>query len=141
MSPTSIILKSSISGMCCKIGMARTRNRSLFCIIIAAGLLIFKNDGNGRASRMPIKYPGFENRQIIFFPGSGSFLQSPFSPFYIYEKIFYNQGKTRRTAINGKSNAFAMRFAKYMYPEYASKTVHAILFYTLTNAPNCLKWL
>jgi hypothetical protein len=106
-----------------KVCMSGSWNGPLLLIISAAGILVLKKDGNGRTGGMPVKQSAFENRNIVFFTGGGSFLYTTFSAFNVFQEIFYGKGQSCRATIDSESNGFAMRFAEDVYAEYASETV------------------
>ena len=89
MTTTPEIFKSSIFGMSRKIGVTGTGNGSLFFVIATAGILVFKQDGNGSTGGMTIEETAFENRDIIFFTRRGSFLHASLATFDIFHEIGY----------------------------------------------------
>jgi len=74
-----------------KISMTRSRYGTLFFIIAAAGILVFKQQGNGCAGGPAIEYTAFEKRDIIFLARRGAFLCTTFSSFDIFQEVFYRQ--------------------------------------------------
>jgi hypothetical protein len=129
MPPSPEILKTAIFGMGRKIGVPGAGYFPLFLIIAATGILILEQDGNGCTGGMTVEDPASENGQVIFFAGRGSFLNTSFAAFNIFQEIGYVQGQASRTAIQYQPYRFAMRFAKNMYAEYATETVHGLLVY------------
>src|ERR1700759_3287328 len=104
MPATAVILKTTKFGVSHKISVTGPRNRSLLFIITAPSILILKKNRDWRASGYTVKNSAFEYGEIIFFSRCCSFLQTAFSSFHVFQKIFYRQRQSCGTSVNNNTN-------------------------------------
>ncbi len=124
MSAATVIFIATKFLMCYPISMTGTGNASLFIIIFAACIIIFKNDSDRSAGCFTIENATFKNGIIIFLSWCGAFLlvRLFFFPDQAINLLLLMINL--RGTINNNTYRFAMRFTKDGNTEYAAKTIH-----------------
>ena len=108
-----------------EVSMARTGMLPELLVILAAGVLVTKKDGERRAGGVAVVHAGNNFRKVGLQAGRGA-QSTCLAAGKVLHEIFHAQRNAGQYTIQGYADALPVGFAKNAYTKFIAKSVHSL---------------